>query len=85
MHKRNARARNLKLSIPNRKEVKIMKKLVLLFVAVAFLGSFSLVGCGSKETPPPPAKEEAKPAPAPETPAPAAEPAKTEAPAPEKK
>jgi cell division protein FtsN len=61
-----------------------MKKLVAMFIVVAFFVSFSLISCGPSAEPPKPAppKEEAKPAPAPE---PAkAEPAKAEpAPAPE--
>ena len=61
-----------------------MKKLVVLFIAIAFFASFTLISCGPSAEPPKPAppKEEAKPAPAPE---PAkAEPAKAEpAPAPE--
>ena len=64
-----------------------MKKLVVLFIAISFFASFSLIGCGPSAEPPKPApKEEAKPAPAPEpakeaAPAPAPEKA---APAPEK-
>ncbi len=61
-----------------------MKKLLVLFIAVAFFGSIALMGCGPSEPPKPaPPKEEAKPAaPAPEKAAPAPEKA---APAPEKK
>jgi len=61
-----------------------MKKLVMLFVAVAFFATATLMGCGPTQEPPKPApKEEAKPAaPAPEKAAPAPEKA---APAPEKK
>jgi len=60
-----------------------MKKLLVLFIALTFFASFSLVGCGPSAEPPKPApKEEAKPAaPAPEKAAPAPEKA---APAPEK-
>ena len=74
-----------------RKEVKDMKKLLALCIAITFFAGFALVGCGPSS--PPPAKEEAKPAPppapAPEKAAPApekpAEPEKAPAPAPEKK
>ena len=68
-----------------------MKKLLVLFIALTFFASFSLMGCGPSAEPPKPApKEEAKPAapapekaePAPEKAAPAPEKA---APAPEKK
>ena len=61
-----------------------MKKLMMLFIALTFFASFTLVGCGPSAEPPKPApKEEAKPAaPAPEKAAPAPEKA---APAPEKK
>jgi len=67
-----------------------MKKLVMLFIAIAFFASFTLVSCGPSAEPPKPApKEEAKPAapaPAPEkAPAPAPAPEKAPAPAPEKK
>jgi hypothetical protein len=66
-----------------------MKKLVMLFVAVAFFATVTLMGCGPTQEPPKPApKEEAKPAaPEPEKAAPAPEkPAeKPAAPAPEKK
>ena len=60
-----------------------MKKLMMLFIALTFFASFTLVGCGPSAEPPKPApKEEAKPAaPAPEKAAPAPEKA---APAPEK-
>jgi hypothetical protein len=60
-----------------------MKKLVVLFIAITFFASFTLMGCGPSQEPPKPAppKEEAKPAPAPEKAAPAPEKA---APAPEK-
>jgi len=60
-----------------------MKKLLVLFIALTFFASFSLMGCGPSAEPPKPApKEEAKPAaPAPEKAAPAPEKA---APAPEK-
>ena len=75
-----------------RKEVKEMKKLLVLCIALTFFASFALIGCGPS-SPPPAAKEEAKPAPppapAPEKAAPApekpAEPEKAPAPAPEKK
>jgi hypothetical protein len=80
--------RNLSHKILNRKEVRKMKKLLALFLVVAFFASFTLVGCGTKEqAPPPPAKEEAKPAPeAAPAPEKAAEaPAPAPAPAPEKK
>ena len=64
-----------------------MKKLVALFIVVAFFVSFSLISCGPSAEPPKPAppKEEAKPAepaPAPEKAAPAPE---KPAPAPAKK
>ncbi|MDD5009402.1 MAG: hypothetical protein PHU49_04660 [Syntrophorhabdaceae bacterium] len=68
-----------------------MKKLVMLFVAVAFFATATLMGCGPTQEPPKPApKEEAKPAapaPAPEKAAPAPEKAAPEkaAPAPVKK
>jgi len=67
-----------------------MKKLVMLFIAIAFFASFTLISCGPSAEPPKPAvKEEAKPAapaPAPEkAPAPAPAPEKAPAPAPEKK
>jgi len=68
-----------------------MKKLVMLFVAIAFFATVTLMGCGPTQEPPKPApKEEAKPAapaPAPEKAAPAPEkPAeKPAAPAPVKK
>ncbi len=60
-----------------------MKKLLVLFIALTFFASFSLMGCGPSAEPPKPApKEEAKPAaPAPDKAAPAPEKA---APAPEK-
>jgi hypothetical protein len=60
-----------------------MKKLVVLFIALAFFATVSLISCGPSQEPPKPAppKEEAKPAPAPEKPA--EKPA--EAPAPAKK
>ncbi len=78
------------------KEVKKMKKLLVLFIAISFFASFTLVACGpSTEQKPPAAKEEAKPAPppapAPEKAPPApekpgeAKPAPAPAPAPEKK
>ena len=64
-----------------------MKKFMVLFLALAFFTSFTLVGCGPSEQKPAPAKEEAKPAPtpppAPEKGAPGAPGAP--APAPEKK
>ena len=64
-----------------------MKKLMAMFIAIAFLATVTLVGCGPSQEPPkpaPPPKEEAKPAPAPEKPA--EQPAeKPPAPAPEKK
>jgi hypothetical protein len=52
-----------------------MKKLLVLFIALTFFASFSLMGCGPSAEPPKPApKEEAKPAaPAPEKAAPAPE------------
>ena len=57
-----------------------MKKLVMLFIAIAFFASFTLISCGPSAEPPKPAvKEEAKPA------APAPAPEKAPAPAPEKK
>lgn len=64
-----------------------MKRLLVLFIAMLFLASFTLVACGpSGEQKAPAAKEEAKTAPAapaPETPAPAPEKAgETPAPAP---
>lgn len=78
-----------------------MKKLLILFIAISFFASFTLVACGpSTEQKPPAAKEEAKPAPPPPAPDKAApapdkpgEPGKPEAaptpppapPAPEKK
>ncbi len=73
-----------------------MKKLLVLFIAISFFASFTLVACGpSTEQKPPAAKEEAKPAPtpppAPEKAPPAPEkpgeatPAPAPAPAPEKK
>ena len=68
----------LKLKMLNKKEVNIMKKLLVLFVAISFFAAFSLVACGPSEQAPAPAKEEAKPAPAP-APAPATD---TAAPAP---
>ena len=63
-----------------------MKKLLVLFIAIAFFASFSLVACGPSEQKPPAAKEEAKPAPPPApAPAPAPAPEKpAEAPAPAK-
>jgi len=71
-----------------------MKKFLVLFLALAFFTSFTLVGCGGEQKPPA-AKEEAKPAPAPPPapdkapPAPEkpgeAKPAPAPAPAPEKK
>jgi len=65
-----------------------MKKLMMLFIAIAFFASFTLISCGPSAEPPKPApKEEAKPA-APEkapAPAPAPEKAPAPAPAPEKK
>ena len=53
-----------------------MKKLVVLFIAITFFVSFSLISCGPSAEPPKPAppKEEAKPAPEPAK----AEPAKEE-------
>ncbi len=65
-----------------------MKKLLVLCIAITFFAGFALVGCGPSS--PPPAKEDAKPAPppapAPEKAAPApekpAEPEKAPAPAP---
>ena len=57
--------REREIEIPNRKEVKRMKKLLVLFVAISFFACFSLVACGPSEQAPAPAKEEAKPAPAP--------------------
>ncbi len=48
-------------------------KLIILLVIIAFVVSFSLVGCGSSETPAPAAEEPAVEAPAAEAPAPAAE------------
>ena len=59
-----------------------MKKLVVLFIAIAFFASFTLISCGQQEAP--------KPAPAPEKAAaapekPADQPAPAPAPAPEKK
>ncbi len=73
-----------------------MKKLLVLFIAISFFASFTLVACGpSTEQKPPAAKEEAKPAPTPppgpEKAPPAPEkpgeqpPAPAPAPAPEKK
>lgn len=69
-----------------------MKKLLVLFIAVAFVFSVALVGCGPKTEQPPAAKEEAKPAPTPPPAPEKAEPApgapapeKAEPPAPEKK
>ncbi|HAR95923.1 MAG TPA: hypothetical protein DCR97_08185 [Deltaproteobacteria bacterium] len=70
-----------------------MKKLFVLFIAIAFISGVALVGCGPKTEEPPVAKEEATPAPtppaAPEAGAPAPEkapePAPAPAPAPEKK
>ena len=68
-----------------------MKKLLVLFIALTFFASFSLMGCGPSAEPPKPApKEEAKPAaPAPDKAAPAPEKAAPApdkaAPAPEKK
>jgi hypothetical protein len=63
-----------------------MKKLVVLFIAITFFASFTLISCGPTAEPPKaPAKEEAKPAepaPAPEKAAPAPE---KPAPAPAKK
>ena len=46
-----------------------MKKLLVLFIALTFFASFSLMGCGPSAEPP-------KPAPAPEKAAPAPAPAK---------
>ena len=50
-----------------------MKKLVVLFIAIAFFASFTLMGCGPTPEPPKPAPapEKAAPAPAPEKAAPA--------------
>lgn len=71
-----------------------MKKLFVLFIAMAFISCVALVGCGPKTEQPPAAKEEAKPAPtpppapekaAPAPGAPAPEKAAPPAPAPEKK
>jgi DNA polymerase III subunit gamma/tau len=72
-----------------------MKKLFVLFIALAFISSVALVSCGPKtEEKPPAAKEEAKPAPtpppapekaAPAPGAPAPEKPAAPAPAPEKK
>ncbi len=43
-----------------------MKRLLVLFIAISFFASFTLVSCGPSEQPKPPAaKEEAKPAPPP--------------------
>jgi len=41
-----------------------MKKLVVLFIAIAFFAGVTLMGCGPSQEPPKPAppKEEAKPA-----------------------
>jgi hypothetical protein len=63
-----------------------MKKLVVLFIAITFFASFTLISCGPSAEPPKPAppKEEAKPAappPAPEKAAPAPEKAAPEKPA----
>lgn len=60
-----------------------MKKMFLLFIALAFISSVALVSCGPKTEPPPAAKEEAKPAPTPPPAPEKAEPAPG-APAPEK-
>ena len=72
-----------------------MKKLLVLFIAISFFASFTLVACGPSTEQKPPAKEEAKtaptPPPAPEKAPPAPEkpgepaPAPGPAPAPEKK
>ena len=52
-----------------------MKKLMVLFIAIAFFASFTLISCGPQAEPPKPAPapEKAAPAPAPEKAAPAPE------------
>jgi hypothetical protein len=67
-----------------------MKKLMVLFIAIAFFASFTLISCGPQAEPPKPAPAPEKaapaPAPAPEKAAPAPAPAPEKAaPAPAKK
>jgi hypothetical protein len=68
----------------NQKEVKIMKKMMVLFLAITFIAGVALVGCGpKKDETAPPATEQATPAPAPAAPAPEAAPAPAAPAAPE--
>lgn len=62
-----------------------MKKLSVLFIAIAFFASFALIGCGEQKAPEAPAPAPEKAAPAPEKPADQPAPAPAPAPAPEKK
>lgn len=62
-----------------------MKKLVVLFIAITFFASFTLISCGPSAEPPKPAPAPEKAAPAPEPAAPAPAPAPAPEPAPAKK